>query len=357
MRCAIHPRFVPLPVSIFMIGLFAACALAQEAPGDLPRQPTEEQVGDSDTGTTDLLVRNYQLTRIGRAWLCREELELRDALDRLPGMYAALTAQETLASQVADRQRERIERQRAVRQQRSKEGAGAAKRAGGGSASASSAPRYATDPEHLGDAPEVRAEMIRLIVLRHQLAIELFRLRELSAAMTLRYADLKEDATVTLALAAEEEEVRLGPTRNYDKELARLTRFEDAVLTPAVPLYRQAGRLRFAGLVDDRQPVTFAWEPAADAAWLTASVVQRLGLDLPESAPRKTLVISGRRLAAVQHTLLYLRIGKWTFRDVPVLVLPAEAEDVGVRIGPKALAGHQVTPRPEQLRLEIKPAP
>jgi hypothetical protein len=216
--------------------------------------------------------------------------------------------------------------------------------------------RQAVEPRQLGAQPDVQARLIDLTNQRHKLALAVLGIREAVPRLEAAYQALAADDAVSAALKQINGVARLGPVNpNYRGELRRLGECERAAFTPWVPLYIQSGRVRVGALVNDRSPVTFTWKSETQPTVLTASMLEAAGLSVPHGAEGTTLTFDrGRRTAARRAVVPSLRFGRHVLENVPVWVLPPEAEDLGALIGPQAFTDGSVRVEPERLRLVIQ---
>jgi hypothetical protein len=174
--------------------------------------------------------------------------------------------------------------------------------------------------------------------------------------LTRQYSALAQDAAVARSLRQLGKEQRLGPAEDYDSDrfLKGLAKFEAAVFTTDVPLYRDQGALRVAGLIN-HTPVTFTWTQSSEPTMITASVIEAAGLIVPENAPQmQQRMDDGRMLSVRKFTIPYVRFGKQVLRDVPALALPPEGENLGTQIGASAFTGLSPKAEPEKFRLVIR---
>lgn len=207
------------------------------------------------------------------------------------------------------------------------------------------------EPKLLGGRQEVQANLIDLMVARDDLWLVLAAIRKLNRQMRDDYGRLGENPRVTEALAALGDGARLGPAKDYDPELRMLPDYDELVLTDAVPMFLQDKLQRISGILDERVPATFTWEPSGGRVLITANIAELAGLDLSQGKPER---IPERNLPATHIKLTSLRFGRHVLHDVDVLVLPPEGEYLGARIGPEVFKGLTVSPQPEQLQLLIE---
>jgi hypothetical protein len=212
------------------------------------------------------------------------------------------------------------------------------------------------EPARLGETPQLRSALVELTNRRNDLTISILWVHEQRPALKKQYATLAQDAAVMRSLRQVGNQQRLGPVEDYDSDrfLKGLAKFEAAVFTTEVPLYREHGALRVAGLIE-RTPVTFTWKESSEPTMITASVIEAAGLVVPENAPRtQQRVEDGRMLSVRRFTIPYVRFGKQVLRDVPALALPPEGENIGTQIGTSAFTGLSPKAEPEKFRLVIR---
>ena len=212
----------------------------------------------------------------------------------------------------------------------------------------------AVAPEDLFATPVVRQRLIELTNLRLRVQSIVMEARALHAEMQGQYARLATDSALTGALDRLGSDHRIGPMRQgYRNDLKRLQQFERLVTTDWLPVFRQSDRIRVGGLLEDRIPVMFSWHKSHEPTVLTANMVEAAGVVIPDDAPSVMLTLAGRRLTTRRIPIRSLRFGGTHLKDIPVLVLPADAEDLGAWIGPDAFGEYHVQLDPPRLRLLI----
>jgi hypothetical protein len=207
------------------------------------------------------------------------------------------------------------------------------------------------DPKQLGNEPDVRAGLIDLIVQRDKLLVVVQAVREHEKQMRDDYTLLEADPRIAPALAALGQGSRLGPAKDYASELEALPECDRLVLTDYVPMFLQGNLQRVSGIVDDRFPITFTWEPSGARVLIPYSMAELAGLDISQG---ESVEIPEHKVRATRIELSSLRFGGHLLRDVEAFVLPPAGEYLGARIGPKAFKGLKVAPQPEQLKLLIQ---
>lgn len=214
--------------------------------------------------------------------------------------------------------------------------------------------QQAVAPEDLFATPIVRQRLIEWTNLRLRVQLIVIEARVLHAEMQEQYARLATDAALAAALDRLGSDHRLGPMRRgYRNDLKRLHQFERLAATDWLPVFRQSDRVRFGGLLEDRVPVVFSWHESHEPTVLTANMVEAAGVRVSDDAPSVVLTLAGRRLTARRIPIRSLRFGAIRLTDISVLVLPAEAEDLGAWIGPDAFMEYSVQLEPSRLRMLI----
>jgi hypothetical protein len=212
-------------------------------------------------------------------------------------------------------------------------------------------------PDRLAAQADVRSNLIKLTNSRHRLALSLLELRRLIPDIDGQYAQLASEPGVQQALRTLGPAHRLGPLPDgYGGDLRRLGEYDREVFTPWIPAYLQSDRVRVGAIVNERIPITFTWLESNDPAVLTAAMAEVAGLGVPKTQGQ-TVPISmggGRRVPVYRATVPSLRFGQHVIRDVPCLVLPPEAEDLGGQIGVDAFSKYETRIEIENLRIVIR---
>jgi len=352
--------------------LVVACAVwparADESPSrgpDPPLETTSQRRSDAPPRPSrqQALERLGQagLTRLGQGtvWINANELRLRRLLDALPANRDRILALQSQLEQQAAGNSQRWAALLAARRELRNEGgrlpATERRRIEG---LVDSLLKQAVAPEQLGARPEIRAQVIQLINLRHETLLAVRWTRDLVPELPRPYSALEQEHEVAEALARLGPTHRLGPIGGYADQLPRLNVFERLVLTDWTPVYREAGQLRLGAILDGRLPVTFTWHEGSEPMLITANMAQALGLDaLVGGAPRKLAVAPGREYELRPVRLRSLETGSCRVAGPFALVLPPEAEDLGARVGPAAFLGWVLNLQAEQLKLSFQPTP
>jgi predicted aspartyl protease len=89
---------------------------------------------------------------------------------------------------------------------------------------------------------------------------------------------------------------------------------------------------------------------------LTASVAQRLGISAEKlTEPEQELQLQGRQVKVKPALLETFQLGSAVVKQVPAVVLPAEAEDLGSFLPLESLPGYRLQPLPRQMLLRVSP--
>jgi hypothetical protein len=326
----------------------AACAL-----GVAPAEAATPMAADP----ADLL-RASGLTRIGRVWVAPLEVELRRDLADLPSRREKIIRLDRdLDERIAVNRRTWQASQptiAALKQSRSRLGTDDPLR--------ESIERQidalraaAPEPAKLSARREVRARVVQWASERNALAAALSRIKSAVPQLKELYDRLAQTRELAEAIERLEGGQRIGPQRSYQADLDRLDEYDRYAFAPWTPAYWVGKHLRFTVLYADQAPITFAWiESGSEPTVITHTAAEAAGISVPGDSEWQSLVLDTTRTVRARRIIASrLRIGNVLLRDVPVLVLPPEAEDWGCRIGQAGLAGHQVRLDPERLRLWI----
>jgi hypothetical protein len=211
----------------------------------------------------------------------------------------------------------------------------------------------AAPPDRLGQLDDVREQISELAGQRTNVWLTAQAIRRQTPLVVAAYQQLMKDERVAQQVKKVGANHRLGPARNYPEDLKKLGEFERIYQQDWVPLLPLGDRLRFTAVVNDTTPITFTWVTSSEPATLTASMAEAAGIKAAADADTEKLTLADKTYTARKAIIPYLRLGRHEKRDVPVLILPPEAEFAGARLGPSALAGLRVEPQPDRLRLVV----
>jgi hypothetical protein len=213
--------------------------------------------------------------------------------------------------------------------------------------------RLAVAPPRLGEVPDVQSRLVELTRNRNALAIAVLWVRSTVSELQRQYRELADDPQVAAALTNLGDKHRLGPDKDYHKQIGK---FHRLALTDHLPLYLQSDRYRFCALASEQTPLTFSWREDDGVTLITSSMVERLGLQIPATAPIVQQQVGNRRLATRRIVIPSLRLGRFLLRDLEAFVLPPEGEDLGATLGRRACGDLKVHLEPERLRIRWQAA-
>ena len=138
----------------------------------------------------------------------------------------------------------------------------------------------------LDEDSEMRLAAIKLVNARNDLAANLLAVRRAIGKPQVDYAKYAQDPEVKAALARLNGRIVLGPVADSGTDIQReLQRLNSQVFRDSVPVYRRAGEVRLSVIVDEREPVTFAFRKETGPTLLPNTVLQRLGIEVDRQAP------------------------------------------------------------------------
>jgi hypothetical protein len=307
------------------------------------------------------------LTNLGDAWLCPAEVEARrwfDALDPLERQYQALQkavddrirANEAAKGELNQKKRDlkallkKIEANdpaalgptRDQLKQTAKDL----------DAQVKQLRKVAKDATKLAEFQPAREEVIRLANARAALTLAAAALRGTAGTLPKEYERLGNSAAVRGALAKLPQQ-RLGMDKNYVADAAeRLARIERTVTSNVVPAYCDDHHARVLAIVNGATPVTFSLRHSNGPTHLPHSLVTSLGIST-ENAPTASYTVGSRKLTCRVIKLDAVQLGGVVLKNVEVLALPPEGEDLGAKLGRAAYDAYYFDVDFSQLRLTI----
>jgi hypothetical protein len=207
----------------------------------------------------------------------------------------------------------------------------------------------------LDEDSEMTTSTVDLVNAQNALAIRLLNIRRLIAELPASYQRLGAEKQIKSSLGARAAEA-LGPVENYGGWPRKLDRIEALVLTDGVPFYRRSGQIRITAIVDERYPVTFSYTGASGPTLLPTSALAGMEIDLAGAPPGEPVQLEQQAVPTRRVILPQLRIGKYVWEQVPVDVLPAEADYLGARISGQAFANQQASVEEGKLWFRLKAA-
>ena len=313
-------------------------------------------------------LRTVGLSQSGRFWILAEEQELQRQLDQLPreekSYFAALQQFRTMQGQYqavrAGMQRNRtklgeildllgksstggLQRQNLEGEsQRLAEQVGQAEKVMSGQLNV------------LDESSDMTQATVDLVNAQNMLAIMLLDIRRHTNSLPQAYKQLSSDGDVQSALSAQTESKELGPVENYAAAKRKLQRLESLIFTDGVPFYRRSKQIRISGILNERQPITFSYTGPSGPTLLPAGALLGMNVDLSTAPQGSKVSLENQEITTRRVFLPSLRIGKHVWHQVPVDVLPPEAEYLGARISMQAFGGMEAKIEENNLWFRIR---
>ncbi len=163
-------------------------------------------------------------------------------------------------------------------------------------------------------------------------------LRGLVDAANESYKALADDPDVKRALdglnATTKAKLTLGPSKAFLANVKLLENAEKSVLTENVPLRREGGIYWLDVTFNGKTTKSMAFDTGASTVVLPAGFAAEVGLKLSPDAPVvQCQVADGSVVEARAGTIPMMRVGQFTVRDVPCVVMPATKKDVPPLLG------------------------
>jgi len=209
--------------------------------------------------------------------------------------------------------------------------------------------------DQLGQSGPVRQSVTELMKVQLVLAGATDRIRSDVASVEAQSQQLKRDRDVIQALKLLGPKQRLGPSRNYLKDLVRTADAERRAVADGVPFYREGNRIRLNVRVNESADATFTFSQSGDPTVIPDSLLRGSGLEISPKTPRQHYQRGNRKFDVRVVTIPYVRVGDHTLKDVRALVLPPEGEDLGARISRAAFHDFKVHVDGQRLRIRFEP--
>lgn len=163
-------------------------------------------------------------------------------------------------------------------------------------------------------------------------------LRALVDATNAAYTALAEDVEVKAALdeAGKDAKIKptLGPSRGYLANVKLLENAEKSVLREDVALRKEGGIFWLDVTFNGKVTKAMAFDTGASTVVLPAEFAAEIGLTPGPDAPVvKCQVADGSVVDAREASIPVMRVGKFTVKDVPCVVMPASKKDVPPLLG------------------------
>jgi hypothetical protein len=331
---------------------------APQAPAPPPADPQE---------VARRLLAERGLTPAGRHWLCAEDVRLRRQLDSLERLLKQFHQSRRALDQAieendaAARLLAEAERNVAAQQQLLAAATDAATRRKLGeelarlkAALEAARTRY-RPPQQFAEDAGLRTTLLDWIGARNSLAIIALNYSEALARVSQRYEKLRSDAEVQQALATLGKNGPLGGGRNLAAAGPQIDDVRRLALAAEAPLYRVSETWRSSLLIGNATSAACTLADTGPVLVLPETVARAAGVALDEKTPRRKFTApDGRQLDVRVVKLRHIRLGPRTLSNVETLVLPPEAEDLGVVFNYQHLGSQRAELQPQRLRIVFK---
>ena len=215
--------------------------------------------------------------------------------------------------------------------------------------------RYQRPTDFAAD-PGVRQLVIESNNARNRLAIVLLRTERQLNRVEDHQESLLADARISQALATLGLRHHLGHGGNLGRHRRTLQRARQLVFTDDVPLYLENEKLRVTAILNRSAVATFSVEEATEGVdFLPHSLALRAGVSIDAKTPQVTIRIGDSQFQVWQVTIEQLQLGGHLFENLPVHVLPPEAENQGAQLAKLTLTRfRQVRIEPQWLQLRLR---
>jgi clan AA aspartic protease (TIGR02281 family) len=187
--------------------------------------------------------------------------------------------------------------------------------------------------------PQARRDLDAAVARRREAYIQaVLDLRTLVDATNATYAKLADDPEVKQAIEeagrATKAKPTLGPSRAYLANVKLLESAEKSVLTENVSLRREGGIYWLDVTFNGKVTKPMAFDTGASSVVLPAEFAAEIGLKPGPDAPVvQCQVADGSLVEARAMTVPTMRVGQFTVKDVPCVVMPASKKDVPPLLG------------------------
>ncbi|MBN1854781.1 MAG: hypothetical protein JW829_18760 [Pirellulales bacterium] len=168
------------------------------------------------------------------------------------------------------------------------------------------------------------------------------------------------DAAVVQAVASlsagENQQVPLGPIRDYPKILPKqLARVDSLLADTSVPIYRADGQFHVPAVLNEVACATWIVSDDTPLSLAPSSLLEAAGVTIPSQAPRRTIRIDGQRIEGCVVQVISVRIGLLAFGPVDFLALDPEVDGLGPLLNVSEMDPYQCHWNYEHLELEVRP--
>jgi clan AA aspartic protease (TIGR02281 family) len=189
-----------------------------------------------------------------------------------------------------------------------------------------------------GDPELNQAVGARVAMRREEYMQAVLDAREVVEKAQENYALLAKDDEASQALARLNENSKtkfaLGPSKTFLANVKQLEKYEATVLTEKVALRKEGGIFWVDVMFNGKVSESLAFDTGASSVVLPAQLAARIGLEPGKDAPTvRTQVADGSLIEAKQMVIPSVRLGKFTVKDVPCIVMPADRTNVPPLLG------------------------
>lgn len=211
-------------------------------------------------------------------------------------------------------------------------------------------------PDGLWDNADLRSAVRRFSQADTELRAAVALIRSRSTQLDLEYRHLAENTEVAAALAEAEGKYKLGPARDYSRELKRLGRVDKLLVADRMPVYREDGQFRLGAVLNERTPAVLIYAPVDEGTIIPDKLLAAAGVSVPDDAPTGTLQAGADRKIPVRKVILpQLRLGDRVLTNVEVHAVPEEGHDLGARLGRLAIRDYAAELDAQAQRLKLVP--
>jgi clan AA aspartic protease (TIGR02281 family) len=187
-------------------------------------------------------------------------------------------------------------------------------------------------------AATVQEVAARVPVQREAYVQAVLDVRRLVDQITQTYAELAKEEEVTSALSAlnrkSKAKLTLGPSRTFQSNAKMLQKTESSVLSEAIPVRREGGIYWLDVTFNGKVTRPMAYDTGASTVVLPATMAAEIGLKPGAGDPTtRVQVADGSVIEVKQMTIPSVRVGKFTVKDVPCVVMPADRSSATALLG------------------------
>lgn len=210
-------------------------------------------------------------------------------------------------------------------------------------------------PPQLGLSPPLRPALADLIVVRTEVMVRLLPMHDALDRLAKSYDALRDNAGVASALASVGPDETLGRVKSLRDNWKIVDKLQSMVFTDSLPVEHDGNFYCVTGIVNERQPLTFSFFANKDQQTLIPqNLAEAAGIVIDQHATKtKILVARGRTALAWRVKVPQLRFGRHVLHNVDAFILPAEAADIGARIGLQSFSGRHVQLDTDRLLLTV----